>query len=138
MNDALKQLKIQELLEDNVKYLIPMYQRNYAWEETEIRQLIQDIVDYKKKNTNQSYYIGTLVVFKRPNNVYEVIDGQQRTTTLSLIAMYLKNISNRHNISEETKWYKTINIDFESRSHSRNTLKNPVSYTHLDVYKRQA
>ena len=81
MNDALKQLKIQELLEDNVKYLIPMYQRNYAWEETEIRQLIQDIVDYKKKNTNQSYYIGTLVVFKRPNNVYEVIDGQQ----LSLI-----------------------------------------------------
>ena len=45
MSDNLKPLKIKELLSNNNKYSIPIYQRNYACGEKEITQLIQDIVD---------------------------------------------------------------------------------------------
>ena len=66
-------------------YVIPIYQRNYAWEEDEITALIKDVYDSFVKNKNDFYYIGTLVTYKRGDSVYEVIDGQQRLTTLMLL-----------------------------------------------------
>ena len=42
-------------------YMIPVYQRNYAWEEDEITALVKDIYDSSIKNSNAPYYIGTLV-----------------------------------------------------------------------------
>ena len=71
------------------RYVIPLYQRNFAWRTDEIQQLLQDVYDaYKlyKQNNVGNYYIGSLVVIKRHNGDYEVIDGQQRLTVLSLIA----------------------------------------------------
>ena len=71
------------------RYVIPLYQRNFAWRTDEIQQLLQDVYDaykvYKLKKAGD-YYIGSLVVIKRHNGDYEVIDGQQRLTVLSLIA----------------------------------------------------
>ena len=61
MNNEIAQLSIRELLNGGVNYVIPMYQRNYAWDEGEITQLIQDVIDYIPAGLN--YYIGTLVVF---------------------------------------------------------------------------
>ena len=50
-NDAdVQAFTIEELLSDESSYLIPMYQRNYAWGEGEINQLIQDVLDYQKKS----------------------------------------------------------------------------------------
>ena len=73
---------------DNINYLVPIYQRNYAWSETQIEQLIEDIessIDCPNKN----YFLGNLIVNQTDNNVYEVIDGQQRLTTLYLLEKYL-------------------------------------------------
>lgn len=126
-SEAIKELSVKALLKDSVSYLVPMYQRNYAWGESEINQLIQDIIDYKNKN-NARYYIGTLVVFKRKDGSFEVIDGQQRFTTLSLLATYLKNMS-AANINDEPanklpdlSWYEKVNISFESRPKSSETF----------------
>lgn len=77
---------INEIFEDS--YVIPLYQRNFAWGEEQIQQLIQDIYDASQQG-DLKYYIGTLVVLKRHNGVYEVIDGQQRLTVLSLIIRIL-------------------------------------------------
>lgn len=120
-NGTIKELPIKQLLSDNAAYIVPMYQRNYAWEEGEINQLIQDVVDYQQKG-NERYYIGTLVVFKRKNGVFEVIDGQQRLTTLSLLATYLKNHAAKDSSSPNMDWYKNINLDFESRPKATNTF----------------
>ena len=65
-------------------YVIPVYQRNYAWEEDEIATLIKDVYDSYVSNVPY-YYIGTLVTYKREDNVYEVIDGQQRLTTIYIV-----------------------------------------------------
>lgn len=71
-------------------YVIPVYQRNYAWEEDEITALIKDVYDSFRKDGNAPYYIGTLVTYKRGENEYEVIDGQQRLTTIYIILKVLK------------------------------------------------
>jgi hypothetical protein len=122
MRDAITQLSIRQLLSGNVDYIIPMYQRNYAWEEGEITQLIQDVIDYLPTNGQQArnYYIGSLVVYERPNNktpVFEIIDGQQRLTTLSLLTSYLKNKQ-----AVDLSWYSNLSIHFDSREHSRATF----------------
>ena len=68
----------------SVLYKIPVYQRNYAWERDEICALIKDVYDSMSMG-KPVYYIGTLVAYKRDENVFEVIDGQQRLTTIYLI-----------------------------------------------------
>lgn len=83
--------------QENITYKIPIYQRNYAWEEDEIASLIKDVYDSYLKDENRHYYIGTLVTYKRGDNEYEVIDGQQRLTTIYIIlkALGAKDIKNK-------------------------------------------
>ena len=78
-------------------YMIPVYQRNYAWEEEEITALIKDVYDSACKDSRAPYYIGTLVTFKRGDSEYEVIDGQQRLTTIYIIlkALGVKQFRNK-------------------------------------------
>ncbi|MDK9783402.1 DUF262 domain-containing protein [Vibrio sp. B172a] len=142
-HDGIHSFRVKELLADSSRYLVPMYQRNYAWGEGEINQLIQDVQDYQHHKPNQPYYIGTLVVFERSDGQFEVIDGQQRFTTLTLLAFALKRIS-EGKISIESKrsapqsidmsWYDAPNLGFESRQISSDTfaaLKQGVALEHL-------
>ncbi|WP_145152524.1 DUF262 domain-containing protein [Pseudomonas oryzihabitans] len=122
MSEAITQLSIRQLLGGHDDYVIPMYQRNYAWEEGEITQLIQDVIDYlpKPDKPARNYYIGSLVVYERADGktpVFETIDGQQRLTTLSLLTSYLKNSK-----AVDLDWYANLSIHFDSREHSRATF----------------
>ena len=95
--------------QETIIYKIPVYQRNYAWEEDEITDLIKDVYDSLCSNKPQ-YYIGTLVTYKRGDNEYEVIDGQQRLTTIYLIlkALGIKNIRNKLTYSARKVSAQTI------------------------------
>ena len=111
-------LTIEALLSE-LEYRIPIYQRNYAWGVPEVTQLIQDVADYAKENQNENYYVGTLVVFPHESERYfETIDGQQRTTTLTIIACSIC-----HNYINGLSWYKAVNISFEHRERSNETLR---------------
>lgn len=74
-------------------FLIPDYQRPYAWEDTECQTLWEDIFtfafpdnDYSKFDSDSDeYFLGPIVTFKNDSNKMEVIDGQQRLTTLMLL-----------------------------------------------------
>ena len=87
MNNDLKIMSVSHVF-DNINYLVPIYQRNYAWSEIQIVQLIEDI-ESSIDGSNKSYFLGNLIVNQTDNNVYEVIDGQQRLTTLYLLEKYL-------------------------------------------------
>ncbi|WP_209391209.1 DUF262 domain-containing protein [Chryseobacterium sp. RR2-3-20] len=77
-------------------YIIPIYQRNYNWGFDEITQLLQDIYESYHKDKTQDYFLGSLIVFKRQSaSIYEVIDGQQRLTTLHIILSLLWKEINR-------------------------------------------
>ena len=88
MIQELRILDDETLFDKEVHYVIPRYQRAYAWEDKEIVQLIDDIND-----STGDYYIGSLVVAKVKDKVetYEVVDGQQRLTTLYLLLHYLRS-----------------------------------------------
>ena len=73
-------------------FLIPDYQRPYAWEETECQTLWDDIFafafpdnDSSQFNDKDKYFLGPIVIFKNEHDKLEVIDGQQRLTTLMLL-----------------------------------------------------
>ncbi len=102
-------------------YIIPIYQRAFAWEKEEIEQLIDDIADFKGKN----YFLGSLIVSKREDEKFEVVDGQQRLTALYILLSVLGQELNDNALS------------FECREKSTNTLKhlNYNRYTNNDNIK---
>ena len=101
-------------------FLIPDYQRPYAWGETECRTLWDDIFSFAipdegrtEFDSNSEYFLGPIVTFKNDDEKMEVIDGQQRLTTLMLLlrAYYSKfghmqdkaSVSTKQNI-EKCLW----------------------------------
>ena len=126
-NDLLKPatLNIREFLSEG-KYVIPIYQRNYDWGEREALQLLEDISDYaqknkeqnKKQNEGQPYYIGSAVVFLRTahgETYFETIDGQQRLTTLTILACLLKH-------QKRASWFEKPNLSYDHRKEADEAL----------------
>ena len=69
------------IFDTDVEYTIPLYQRAFAWEDKQITQLIEDLSDISE---DANYFIGALIV-SRQGSKYEVVDGQQRLTSLYLL-----------------------------------------------------
>lgn len=133
-SNKIQSYKVKALLSDANRYLVPMYQRNYAWGEGEINQLIQDVLDYQQSKPDQTYYIGTLVVFERKDGSFEVIDGQQRFTTLTLLVFALKRLAGKHP-SIDMNWYHEPNLNFESRQKSTDTFASLIQGVALEHLK---
>ena len=117
--------------EVGVRYVIPRYQRAYAWEEKEIEQLIDDICD--DNDPKRDYYIGSLIVARRKAGdevEYEVIDGQQRLTTIYLLLQCLLDESyfSRGEVSVGEA------LSFDCRSKSNCTL----AYIRTDAQKSES
>lgn len=106
-------LSVNSLLNEDT-YAIPLYQRNFAWTYDEIEQLLNDVADaFQEKRDN--YYIGTLVV-NEENDLFKIIDGQQRTTALNLIALALK-----HEFGFDR--LKAVNLTFPARKKSNDNIQ---------------
>ena len=106
-------LSVNRLLNEDT-YAIPLYQRNFAWTYDEIEQLLNDVADAVQENRD-NYYIGTLVVNKE-NDIFKIIDGQQRTTALNLIALALK-----HEFGFDR--LKAVNLKFPARKKSNENIQ---------------
>jgi uncharacterized protein with ParB-like and HNH nuclease domain len=75
-----------------MNFIIPSYQRGYRWEERQIIDLLNDILEFQKnKSEGEFYCLQPIIVQDKGNNKWEVIDGQQRLTTIFIILSYLKN-----------------------------------------------
>ncbi|MFS9115992.1 DUF262 domain-containing protein [Streptococcus infantis] len=112
-------LSVNRLLNEDT-YAIPLYQRNFAWTYDEIEQLLNDVADAFQENRDNenrdNYYIGTLVVNKE-NDIFKIIDGQQRTTALNLIALALK-----HEFGFDR--LKAVNLTFPARKKSNKNIQD--------------
>lgn len=118
---------IGELFEDY--YIVPLYQRNFAWGEKQITQLIQDIYENYKYQGDTNYYIGTLVALKRKDEKYEVIDGQQRLTVLSLLTKIL-NINTEPKLKYDSRPEVEAFFEafYQNRTDSINTSDYKISH----------
>ncbi|MFS9293474.1 MULTISPECIES: DUF262 domain-containing protein [Streptococcus] len=109
-------LSVNRLLNEDT-YAIPLYQRNFAWTYDEIEQLLNDVADaFQENRDNYNYYIGTLVVNKE-NDLFKIIDGQQRTTALNLIALALK-----HEFGFDR--LKAVKLTFPARKKSNKNIQD--------------
>lgn len=100
-------------------FFVPSYQRGYRWGEVEVTRLLDDVYLNGKKN-----YCLQPVVVRKKNDVYELIDGQQRLTTLYLIYRYMKNVNPF--FSEPA-----FNLTYQTREQSADFLKT------LDMSKQE-
>lgn len=108
-------------------YYMPVYQRPYSWDKECIEQLWYDILNaYRNnkddKNVDPSYFLGSIVVIKNQNG-YEVVDGQQRLTTLTILFCVLRDM--KLNLREE-------NTISDSILHWKNNRQRLTLTTHLN------
>ena len=137
---------VGDLLHEN--FFVPRYQRGYRWGKQEITELLDDILQYYKATQNREnkvskfYCLQPVVVRKKEwlNNSkektkgWELIDGQQRLTTMLLILNYLEDV--RKLLSNQLHIYS---IDFETRENCKpffqnKAYKKSVDETNVDFY----
>ena len=90
---------------------IPKYQRSYAWDIQNVRELYEDIQEAYE--TNSSHYLGTIVLAKTEDkDVYNIVDGQQRLTSL---IMFISAIISRLSDNQDKDYYRKFYIKFKVR-----------------------
>ena len=114
--------EIKGILEIKGNFFVPDYQRGYRWGENEVKQLLEDIYE----NGLKSYYLQPIVVKPIKGEGFELIDGQQRLTTLYLLLNYLEK-----SFSGESKTSRKYEITYETRKETHSYL------TDLDPNKKE-
>ena len=78
---------LRQLLGNGLSYHVPPFQRDYSWTEDEWDDLWQDMVDLFTEDGEPAHYMGYLVLQSSDNKRFDIIDGQQRITTLSIMIL---------------------------------------------------
>ena len=118
--ETLTTVTVYDLMNNN--FYIPDYQRGYRWTELEVNKLLADLEDFFNCNTDGSafYCMQPLVVFfNEDKNAWEVIDGQQRLTTMYLILNQQKSL-----LKKKYPEKNLFNISYQSRPDSQQYLEN--------------
>ena len=120
----LEALSIGELFcsSDSKTFEVPIYQRNYAWGQREISTLVQDVYDAMCKDEKGRYYIGTLVAYGKDDGTLEIIDGQQRLTTIFIILNALEQLRLGDNVGEWANLAITSNLTYRARRKSTKAI----------------
>src|SRR5262249_38615939 len=99
---------IRQIFSDAYTFEIPPYQRPYAWEQDQTRELLDDLL-VAAENQDASggvYFLGSIVLIKLPNEpAARVIDGQQRLTTLTILLSILRDLTGNPELRIERREY---------------------------------
>ncbi len=118
-------------------FMIRDYQRGYRWTETEVKLLLDDILEFSRRNPKSEgefYCLQPVVALRTSDGSYDIIDGQQRLTTLFLILKYFESY-----IKILFPAFKPFSISYETRPGSEDFLNNisaPVTdyENYIDYY----
>lgn len=113
----------KDIVSDRILFRIPLYQRLFTWGESQVRQLMDDLRFHFKNNNDKAYYLGMITVVRQGNRL-DLIDGQQRTTVMMLLAIgFMRTL-----VESETKqnWNELFDsskrVFFNGRSDDREFL----------------
>jgi uncharacterized protein with ParB-like and HNH nuclease domain len=129
MENTLELKTVSELREFN--FFVPSYQRGYRWGTNEVEDLLNDISEFIPRQVGDTdektwYCLQPIVVKLLDNNQYEVIDGQQRLTTIYLILHFLNQ-----RYTEENK-EPLFSLNYETRQGSSDFLRNLTKEVNSD------
>ena len=109
-------------------YQVPVYQRPYSWDKEQVEVLLKDIHEaYKSDEKEEGYYTGNIIIYDKDNKVngtilkYDIIDGQQRITTFSLILLAVYSLAISDGIPEtdltvnavKSSLWKVVNREYK-------------------------
>lgn len=108
--------KISEIF-GSYYFFIPTFQRPYSWDKSNIEEFWNDTI----LNSDDEYFIGSMVVFKRPDDSLGVVDGQQRLTTITMILAALRNIF-------RDEGFDDFSAGLQNLIERRNIINNKLQY----------
>lgn len=153
-NEPLGLVSIKELIDKKCNFFVPAYQRGYRWRANEINTLINDIIHFineeeeKAKDNRCPFYCLQALIVKENLDKFEVIDGQQRLTTILLILQAAHTLSilksldffkGKINLGQFEDFIVDSNlysIKYETRCGSDSWLKNITCAYIIDTYNK--
>ena len=105
-------------------FLIPAYQRPYVWGDLQIKKMLRDFWETFDRDPEEIYYLGTVVTAQSGPREEELIDGQQRFTTLWLIALAFERLGISSSFSAFLKADSKVRLRFEIRSEVQEYLQS--------------
>ena len=121
----IEQKSIRDIIDKKINFNVPAYQRGYRWDKLNVTDLLDDLLEFMQDtNSGKFYCLQPLVVKKIGENRYNVIDGQQRLTTIFIILKYLENL-----LKEENGIDEIYTLSYETRKDSKDFLQNIASKT---------
>jgi uncharacterized protein with ParB-like and HNH nuclease domain len=117
-NNELTLKPINDLLSEH--FFIPDYQRGYRWKRRQVKELLSDILEFcdKEKVSKNEFYCLQPIVIKKRGEQWELVDGQQRLTTIFLILSYFNS-----RFSEEFR-KEIFTLEYQTRTGSKDYLKS--------------
>ena len=119
----IEQKSVRDIINQKVNFIVPSYQRGYRWDERNVKDLLDDLLEFMQDpNSGKFYCLQPLVVKNIDTNQYNVIDGQQRLTTIFIILKYLEKL-----LEDENDIKEIYTINYETREGSQEFLKEIAS-----------
>ena len=121
----IEQKSVRDIIDKKINFNVPAYQRGYRWDKINVTDLLDDLLEFMQDGSSGKFYcLQPLVVKKIGENRYNVIDGQQRLTTIFIILKYLENL-----LKEENGIDEIYTLSYETRKDSKDFLQNIASKT---------
>lgn len=121
----IEQRSVRDIVDKKINFNVPAYQRGYRWDMLNVTDLLDDLLEFMQDGSSGKFYcLQPLVVKKIGENQYNVIDGQQRLTTIFIILKYLENLLREKNGIDEI-----YTLCYETRKDSKDFLQNIASKT---------
>jgi raw score 3.25 len=121
----IEQRSVRDIIDKKINFNVPAYQRGYRWNKLNVTDLLDDLLEFIQDGSSRKFYcLQPLVVKKIGENRYNVIDGQQRLTTIFIILKYLENLLKEKNGIDEI-----YTLCYETRKDSKDFLQNIASKT---------
>ena len=119
----IEQRSVRDIVDKKINFNVPAYQRGYRWDMLNVTDLLDDLLEFMQDGSSGKFYcLQPLVVKKIGENQYNVIDGQQRLTTIFIILKYLANL-----LKEENGIDEIYTLSYETRKDSKDFLQNIAS-----------
>jgi len=127
LTDQATEAPFKEIIESDQIYEIPYFQRGYKWSGKQKNELMQDI-DQILQGEEPVHFLGTIILHKKQTgatetNMFEIIDGQQRLTTLYLLCLAIVNVYIRNQEYDEASYALETLIILKKRRNNASNLK---------------
>tara|TARA_B100001758_G_C18389038_1_gene601774 strand:+ start:95 stop:1888 length:1794 start_codon:yes stop_codon:yes gene_type:complete len=124
------------LSSSKLNYTVPEYQRSFDWGKEELQEFLDDLND-ASENNDRDLFLGNFIFDVSKESVIEIVDGQQRLTTISLTFIALREIAREKNEQEIVNECQNY-IGVYSAIRKTNNLKFNLSKNIRDIYKIMA